>query len=160
MELDRPFAMAEFCPGKKRQTKVDRRGIEGIDGLFQLDTKIFVGIETSGFGNQDLSKVGVDPPIADLIGMRQGIARNFSAEAHMIELLSIASKAGLNVPEAFSIGELGKSHAKELIHTGKGLYLVVAPVSFDTFAQLVHRQEFHELGENGFPGIHEWPPSL
>ena len=51
MELDRSFALAELSPREKRQTKIDGGGIEGIDGLLQLDAKVFVGIKTSGLGN-------------------------------------------------------------------------------------------------------------
>ncbi len=129
--------------------------------MLQLDTKVFVGVKTSRLGNQDLGKVGIDPPIADLVGVSQGIAGNFSSKAHMIELLVIAPEAGLDISEAFAIGELSKSHAKELIPAGKGFDLVVAPISFDALAEFVGRQEFHELGENGFAGIHKpLSPSL
>jgi hypothetical protein len=33
MELDRPFSLAELGPREKRQTKIDGRGIEGVNGL-------------------------------------------------------------------------------------------------------------------------------
>jgi hypothetical protein len=33
MELDGPFSLAELGPGKKRQAKIDRRGVEGINRL-------------------------------------------------------------------------------------------------------------------------------
>jgi len=33
MELDRSFALAELSPREKRQTKIDRGGIEGIGRL-------------------------------------------------------------------------------------------------------------------------------
>lgn len=44
----------------------------------------------------------------------------------MIELLLVAPKAGLDVSEAFSVGELGKTHTKELIPAGEGFDFVVA----------------------------------
>ena len=50
-----------------------------------------MGIETSGSGNQDVSEVGVDAPIVDLVGIRQRIAGDLAADAHMIEFLLIAS---------------------------------------------------------------------
>ena len=74
MEFDRSFALAEMSPRKKRQTKIDGGRIEGINGLFQFDTKVFVGVKNSGLGNEDLGEVGVDSPIADLIGVSQGIS--------------------------------------------------------------------------------------
>jgi len=79
-----------------------------------------------------LSEVAVDAPIADLVGMSQGIARYVSSKAQVIEFLLIASEAGLDVSEAFAISQLSKSHTKELVPAGKGFDLVVAPISFDT----------------------------
>jgi hypothetical protein len=123
--------------------------------LLQLDLKVFVGVKASGLSNQDLGKVRVDPPVADLVGVSQGIARDFSSKAHVIEFLLIAPETSLDISEAFVIGQLSKSHTKELISAGKGFDLVVAPISFYALAEFVGRQEFHELGEIGFAGIHK-----
>jgi len=126
-----------------------------MNRLLQLDTKVFVALKTWGFGNQDLGKISIDPPMADLVGVSQGIAESFSSKAHMIEFLVIAPEAGLDISEAFALGELSKSHAKEMIPAGKGFDLTVAPISFDPLAEFVGRQEFYKLGENGSDGIHK-----
>ena len=86
--------------------------------------------------------------------MSQGIARDVSAKAHVIEFLLVAAKTGLDISETFAIGELGKGHAEELIPAGKGFDLVVALVALDTFLKFVLGKELHQLGENGFPNIH------
>jgi hypothetical protein len=97
-----------------------------------------------------VGKIGADPPIADLVRVSQGIARNISPKAHVIEFLLAAPETGLDIAEAFSIGKLGETHTKELIPTGKRLDLVSAPISFDPMPELVARQIFHDLRENGF----------
>ena len=125
--------------------------------MLQLDTKVFVGVKTSRLGNQDLSKVGIDPPIADLVGVSQGIAGNFSSKAHMIELLVIAPEAGLDISETFAIGELSKSHAKELIQTGEGYHLVVAVVPLYAFPELVGWEELHQLSKDRSADVHSCP---
>ena len=145
MELDGSFSLTELSPREKRQTEVDGGSVEGIDCLFQLDTKVFVGVKSSGLGNQDLSEVGVDAPISDLVGVSQGIARHVSSKAHMIELLLVAPEASLDVSETFAIGELGKTHTKELIPAGKRFDLVVALVALDTFLKFVLGEELHQL---------------
>ena len=91
MELDRPFALTEFCPGENRKAKIDRAGVEGINGFFQLYPEIFVGIKSAGLSNQDVGEVAIDAPVADLIGVGQGIAGDFSTKAHVIEFLLTAS---------------------------------------------------------------------
>jgi len=131
MELDRSFSLAELSPGEKRETKVDGRGIEGIDCLLQLDAKIFLGVKDSGLADQDMGKIAVDAPVADLVRMSQGIARNVSPKAHVIELLLVAPETSLDIAEAFAIRELGEAHTKELVPTRKGLDLVLAPISVD-----------------------------
>jgi len=61
----------------------------------------------------------------------------------VIELLLIAAKAGLDVSETFPIGELGKTHTKELIPAGKRFDFVVALVALDTFLKFVLGNELH-----------------
>jgi len=109
--------------------------------------------------DQEVGKIGVDTPIADLVGMSQGIARNVSPKAHVIEFWLVAPETGLDIAEAFPIRKLGETHTKELIPTGKGFDLVLASISLDTLPELVARQEFHDLRENGFAEIHEPSPS-
>ena len=90
MKLDSPLAMTKFCPGENRKAKVDRAGIEGVNGFFQFYPEIFVGIKSAGVSNQDLGEVAIDAPVADLIGVGQGVARDLSTEAHVIEFLLTA----------------------------------------------------------------------
>jgi hypothetical protein len=85
--------------------------------------------------------------------MSQGVARNISPKAHVIELLLIAAKAGLDIAEAFPVCELGKTHAEKLIPAGKRNELVVALVPFDTFLKFVSGKDLHQLRENRFPNV-------
>ena len=101
-----------------------------------------------------MSEIGIDPPVADLIGMSQGVAGDPSPKAHVIELLLIAAKAGLDIPEAFPVGELGETHTEKLIPAGKGNELVAALVPLDTFLKFVSGKELHQLREHRFPSIH------
>jgi hypothetical protein len=52
-----------------------------------------VGIQTASSLDQHLSQIGVDAPVALLIGMRQGIARNLAAKSDM-DRVSTPSCAG------------------------------------------------------------------
>jgi hypothetical protein len=46
-------------------------------------------------GNQNLSEIGLDPPVAVFLGVCQRVARNLSPEAHMIELGLLSTKTRL-----------------------------------------------------------------
>jgi len=63
------------CPGKQRQAQVDGTGVQGIDGLFQIDAKRLVRIQTPSHANQSLRKVGIDTPVAHFVGIGQRAAR-------------------------------------------------------------------------------------
>ena len=72
MQLDGSFGLAERRPGKERQAKVDRRGVQGIDRVFQFDVQLFAPVEGPGHGNEMIPEVLVDPIIPQLVGVRQG----------------------------------------------------------------------------------------
>jgi len=51
-----------------------------------------------------VGKIGVDMPIADFVGIGQVVAGNGRTDAHMVELVLLSAKAGLDISEAFAIG--------------------------------------------------------
>lgn len=48
--------------------------------------------------DEDLSKIGIHPPIPVLIGMTHGIAENLATDAQMIQPGVVCPQAGLNIP--------------------------------------------------------------
>ena len=74
MQFDGPFGGAEAGPGEDGETQVNGGGIEGVDGLLECQTKVLVEIQLPSRMNQGLCEVGVDAPVAGLIGVGQGIA--------------------------------------------------------------------------------------
>jgi hypothetical protein len=108
--------------------------------------------------SNQVRKVCVNTPVARLIRIGQGVARNCTAKAHMIKLGWSQSKAGLDISQAFAVGKLSKSHCKELIPTGEALDLLIAVVSRDAFSKLVGWNKVHQLSKNRFPGIHPLSP--
>lgn len=92
--------------------------------------------------------------------MRQGIAGDLAPYAQMIQFGLGCPQTGLDVPQALPVGDLGESHAKELVPAGEALDLVVAVVPIDAFAKLVWRDKVHQLSKDCFPGIHMPSPSF
>lgn len=77
----------------------------------------------------------------------------------MIQLALCRSQTRFDVSQTFSVGQLGKCHAEELIPAGEALDLVVAVVAFYALPEIVDRDEVHQLGEYGTTRVHEPSPS-
>jgi len=154
MKFDGSFVLAELGPREKRQTQVDGRGIEGVGRLFEHQADIFVAVKSTGFGDEPLGEIGIDPPIARFVGVSQVAARDAAANAHVIEPVFHRQKTSLDIAEAFPISQLSEGKAKELIEAEEVLDLVVPAVAPNALSKIVHRKEGHDLGEDGRLSIH------
>ncbi len=140
VQLDSRLGRAKRRPGKYRQAQIDGAGIQSVDRIFQIDAKGFGGIETAGDGNERLGKVGVDAPVAALVGIGQGAARYSALDAHVVELARLRAQTRFDVAQAFSIGQLSKRHAEILIETRKAFDLVAPAVARHATAKRRQRQ--------------------
>jgi len=103
VQLHRCFSFSESGPGEKGKTQIDRGRIQGVNGLVQFYPDGIVDIEFSGLGNQDLCEIGVNPPIANLIGMGQGVSGDFASNPQMIQLGLSRSETRLDIAQTLSI---------------------------------------------------------
>ena len=110
MKLHGGLALSKLRPRKQRQAQIDDGGVQSVGGLIELYRERIVLMKLSGVSDQHLGKILVDSPVAHFVGVRQSVARNLAADAHMIELFARRSQAGLDVPETFAKGELSKAH--------------------------------------------------
>ncbi len=125
-----------------------------MDGVVGFDTEVVVQVQLAGGVDQGLSEVGVDAPVPRLVGVGRGVARDRSANAHVVELAVLGAQAGLDVAKALPVGQLGERHAAELVEAGERLDLVMAPVAPDAAPQRVHGEMVHHLGEDEAVGVH------
>src|SRR6266853_1114702 len=158
MQFHRALAAAKFSPREKRQAQIDGRGVQGIHGLGQFHSERFVVVEVASGGNQDLSEIGVDPPVAMLVGVGQSVARNLATEAHVIELGLLGTKTGFDIAETFAVGELSKGQTEELIPAGEIFDVAIALVAIDANLKRVGWEEVHKLRKDGSAKIHLLPP--
>ena len=115
-------------------------------------------VQASGDADQDLGEVGMDPPVASLVGVGEGRARDTPARAHVVELALLGAQAGLNVAQAFTIGELGEGHAEIPVETGEGLLLMRVAIANDAASKAVHGKVIDELGEDDLADKHGGHP--
>ena len=154
MQLDGGLGGAKRCPGKHRQAQVDGRGIKGINGVRQLQAKGLGAIELSRLGNQALGEVGIDAPVAPLVGVSQCRTAHRFAKAHAVELRCLCQETSFDVAQAFPIGELGKGHAAKLLGATHCADAVVATITRDQSGKGGPGQKVHQLSEQRLAMIH------
>ena len=76
MELDSSFAALERGPGEERQTEIDGGGVEPIDGVREIDAEAVLDVQAPGGGDRGLGEVGVNAPVAFLVGIGERGARD------------------------------------------------------------------------------------
>jgi len=118
------FGRTKRRPRKHRQTQVDGAGIQSVDRVVEIDTERFASIETTGDTDERLSEVGVDAPVAALVGIGQSAARNLAVDPHVVEVALLGTQTRFDIAQTLSIGQLGRCHAEVLIETIKALDLV------------------------------------
>ena len=72
----------------------------------------------------------------------------------MVQFVFQRPQVAFNVPQAFTISQLGKGHARELIKTCKRTDAVIAFITFNTSSKLALWQKVDDLSKNGFSMIH------
>lgn len=102
-----------------------------------------MGIEPSCLRNQDLGKVGVDPPGSVFVGVGQGAAGHATSNPGMIEFGLHGPQAGFDVPQALPVSQLGKRHTEKLVVAGESPHPIMASIPADTMIELVLRKEVH-----------------
>src|SRR4030066_626980 len=115
MELDGALLLPKRSPRKKRQTQVDRGGIQSVSRLGDLQSEVLACIQLSGRSDQHMSEVGVDTPIPFFVGIGQRASRNFASEPCVIKSGLHGPKAYFDIAKTLPISQLSKGHAKELI---------------------------------------------
>ncbi len=58
---------AEHRPRRYRQTQIDSRGIERVDGFLQIDAEGLLRIQRPGDADQALGKIGIERATAERI---------------------------------------------------------------------------------------------
>ena len=151
MEFDGTLLLPKRSPWKKRQTQVDRGGIQSVSSLGDLQSEVLACIQLSGRSNQHMSKVGVDAPIPFFVCIGQRAPRNFAPDPCVIKLGLHGPQACFDIAKTLPISQLSKSHAKELIETRKVPNPILALVPVNASVEFVSREKAQELRENDSP---------
>ena len=119
MHLHRRLGGAEVRPRKDRQAQSDGRRVQGVDGIGQVQPQFFVDVQRPRLGDEPLGQRRMDTPVAPFVGIGQRRAPDRLVEAHVIEFRCVDREAGLDVAQAFPVGQLGEGHGPVLLGAGK-----------------------------------------
>ena len=156
MQLDGGLGAAKRSPRVNRETQVDRRRIEGIDGGVQIHPQRFVDIQRSCNRDQVLRVVGINLPRSGRIRIGQRVARDRrAAKAHVVQALGLRAQVDLDVSQRLAVGQLRKRHCQKLIQARKVLDLVFAPMRCDAAAKGGQGQMRHDLRKNQLALMHK-----
>src|SRR5882762_597914 len=143
MQLDGGLGRAEHRPRKYRQTQIDSRGVERVDGFLQIDTEGLLRIQRPGNADQALGKIGIDAPVAHSVGIGQRIAGHCRTNPEMIELGTLRAQAYFDVSKALPKGQLCEGHTQELIQAREGFHFERVPIAGDATAEGGQRKMLH-----------------
>ncbi len=115
MQFHRGIVSSIAGPWKHRQTEVDDGRVEGIHRIRQVDGEGLIDIEHPRGANQAVREVGVDPPVASFVGIRDRRSRDTRSNAEVIQLRLHGPQTRFDIPQAFAVRELGERHAEILI---------------------------------------------
>src|ERR1019366_177698 len=154
VHLDGGLVLPEFGPREHRQAQIDGCRVQRVQACIQVDADRIAGIQRPGDGDKDLRKIREDPPVAQLIGVRQRRARHLTPKSHVVEFAADRLEARLNVTQAFAISELSEAHCQKLVPTGKALLLIITAIPAYTLLKLILGKILYELRENRLAKIH------
>ena len=153
MQFDSGLGLSEIRPGKGAQTQVDGAGIQGVNHLVEVQNGVVLGVETPRPADEHLGQVGVNAPVAMLVGVGQVRAGHVAAKAHRVEVRGVA-QAGLDIAQTLPKSHLGKGHRQKLIASGKGARRPRHRVAGNAACKFFGVEQVDNLTENGSSGVH------
>ena len=131
MDPYRRFGRAERGPQKHRQARVDRRRIERVGRVLQLETKAVAKVELSSLRDQVLGECRMNAPISRFVRVGQCRALDLLAEPNVAKLGRLCRQADLDVAQTLAVSQVRKRHHAELLGAGHRLDVPVAVVAID-----------------------------
>lgn len=150
----RRLGCAKRSPRKYRQAQVDRRRIQRVGRVLQLEAKAVAEVEFPNLRDQVLGECRMNTPVSRLVGIGQRRAFDFLAKPHVIKLGGLRRQADLDVAQAFAVSQLRKCHDAELLGTGHRLDVAIAVVAIDDAMKRLPGQKVHELSEQRLAEVH------
>ena len=134
---------------KQGQAKVGGGRVPSVDQWGQIGTGCLLGAPFPRLGYQYL---GEDSAVSLFVWIGQFRTGDGAANAWVIERGGNGVKTGRGSAQMFSAGQLGKSHARELVQGADGSRGTPMGISLRTSTEISQGQEVHYLDMHGASG--------
>jgi hypothetical protein len=94
VKFDSGLVAPELSPREQRQAEIDGRGIQRVSRMLELSAKAIGLVQSPRPGDQDLSEVRVDPPVAVFVGIGKSAPGDDAAKARVVKLLGSCPETG------------------------------------------------------------------
>lgn len=85
------------CVGEHRQAPVENGRAKAATGFVEFGGQRLVGARVPRLDDQPQAAIGMDPPVAAFVGVREGRAQDRCTEAGMTEVGKARGETGLDV---------------------------------------------------------------
>ena len=154
MQFHRRLCCTKRRPIEQRQAQVDRRRIERVDRVGQIQAKIGVSVQFMRASNEQGRKVGSNTPIPRLVRIGQGRPVNAVAQSHRIQLAAVGSQRHFDVSQGFAPGQLCKRHDAKLFRASQSSNTCIAGIAIHDAGKTRPRHKLHDLCEQRLAYIH------
>ena len=149
---------AKGGPRKQGQTQVYGRGVQGIDGILQVDREIVLAVKFARFANQKCGQICPNMPVASFVGVGQCRAPDRLTKTHTVEFSVIGQQTGFDVAQTLAVSKLSEGHGAKLFGTGQTSNSGIASIAIYDAAETGPRNELHDLSKKSLSRIHASSP--
>jgi len=160
MQLDGGLGGTKRRPWKQRQAQIDGGGIQGVDGVVQVDAKAVVAVEFARTTDEQRRQVRPDTPVAPLVGIGQRRAFDGRTKAQAVQLGLIRQQTDFDVPQTLAVGQLREGHGAELLGAAQTAHFEIATIPQHNARKAGPRNELHELREQRLAQVHGSSPQV
>ncbi len=158
VQLDGRLGGLKRRPVEQAQAQIDGGGVQGVDGVVQLQAQRFAGVELARSSHQHHRQGGPNTPIAGLVRIGQRRALHRRAKAHRVELVGVGRQAQFDVAQALAPGQLRIGHGAELFSARQLAHARVAAMALHDARKAAPGYELHELSEKRLACVHVCSP--
>lgn len=156
-ELHDPLGATEAGPREYRQTQIAGSVVQRVDRAAELHAGQLAGVALAGTTHQRLRELGIDAPVAALVGIGQSGTSYRLTQPHLIELAGLRGETALDIERALPRGGLGEGHDTRLLGARQRADPMVALIAAHNAVEDCPWQKVHDPCKQYPGGVHRRP---